>query len=142
MRLNLTNGRAIARRGKYGNKAYFLRYALRNWGIDSNVPSPYADIAVVVWRYAFVIATMRTIALGAAPAGALLAGLLGGALGLRATLLIGAIGIQLGVVILSPSAALRVNSGRRRSEGSPILKAKEMPRCRVPSGCGMTCRFL
>ncbi|HET9221690.1 MAG TPA: MFS transporter, partial [Roseiflexaceae bacterium] len=56
-----------------------------------------------------VNATMRTIALGAAPAGALLAGLLGGALGLRATLAIGACGIQLGFVILllSPLRTLR-----------------------------------
>jgi MFS family permease len=56
-----------------------------------------------------VNATMRTISLGAAPAGALLAGLLGGALGLRATLIIGACGIQLGFVILllSPLRTLR-----------------------------------
>jgi hypothetical protein len=56
-----------------------------------------------------VNATMRVIALGAAPIGALLAGLLGGTLGLRPTLAIGALGIQLGFVILllSPLRTLR-----------------------------------
>jgi hypothetical protein len=36
-----------------------LRYALRNWGIGSKVPGHYADIAVVVCRCAFVVATVR-----------------------------------------------------------------------------------
>jgi MFS family permease len=56
-----------------------------------------------------VNATTRVIALGAAPVGALLAGVLGATLGLRPTLLIGALGIQLGFVILllSPLRTLR-----------------------------------
>ena len=56
-----------------------------------------------------VNATMRVIALGAAPVGALLAGLLGTTLGLRPTLAIGALGLQLGFVILllSPLRTLR-----------------------------------
>jgi MFS family permease len=56
-----------------------------------------------------VNATMRVIALAAAPVGALLAGLLGGTIGLRPTLAIGALGLQLGFVILllSPLRTLR-----------------------------------
>jgi MFS family permease len=56
-----------------------------------------------------VNATMRVIALSAAPVGALFAGLLGGTLGLRPTLVIGALGIQLGFVLLllSPLRTLR-----------------------------------
>jgi predicted MFS family arabinose efflux permease len=56
-----------------------------------------------------VNATMRVIALAAAPVGALVAGLLGGMIGLRATLTIGALGLQLGFVILllSPLRTLR-----------------------------------
>jgi len=56
--------------------------------------------------------TMRVIALGAAPLGALLAGVLGEILGLRATLAIGALGLQLGfvVLLLSPLRTLRVQA--------------------------------
>jgi hypothetical protein len=56
-----------------------------------------------------VNATMRVIALAAAPVGALVAGLLGGMIGLRATLTIGALGLQLDFVILllSPLRTLR-----------------------------------
>jgi uncharacterized membrane protein YeaQ/YmgE (transglycosylase-associated protein family) len=56
-----------------------------------------------------VNATMRVIALGAAPLGALLAGGLGGVLGLRPTLTIGVLGLQLGflVLLLSPLRTLR-----------------------------------
>jgi MFS family permease len=56
-----------------------------------------------------VNATMRVIALGAAPVGALFAGLLGDTVGVRPTLAIGAVGIQLGfaVLLLSPLRTLR-----------------------------------
>ena len=47
-----------------------------------------------------VNATMRVIALAAAPADALLAGLLRATLGLRPTLALAAVGLQLGFVIL------------------------------------------
>jgi MFS family permease len=47
-----------------------------------------------------VNATMRVIGVGAAPLGALAAGLLGGTLGLWPTLVIGATGIQFGFVVL------------------------------------------
>ena len=52
--------------------------------------------------------TMRVLALGTAPLGALLAGSLGASVGLRPTLLIGALGLQLGFVVLlcSPLRAL------------------------------------
>jgi predicted MFS family arabinose efflux permease len=57
---------------------------------------------------------MLTIALGTAPLGALLGGLLGDALGLRPAVLIGAIGLQLGFVRLlrSPVRSLRHAPGR------------------------------
>jgi MFS family permease len=53
--------------------------------------------------------TMRVIALGAAPLGALLAGVLGGTFGLRSILIIGALGMQLGFLVLffSPLRTLR-----------------------------------
>ncbi len=52
---------------------------------------------------------MLTIALGTAPLGALLGGLLGDAIGLRPAILIGAIGLQLGFVrlLLSPVRSVR-----------------------------------
>ena len=58
-----------------------------------------------------VNATMRVISLAAAPLGALLAGGLGGQLGLRPTLAIGALGLQLGflVLLLSPLRTMRAN---------------------------------
>lgn len=53
--------------------------------------------------------TMRVVALGTAPLGALLGGVLGDAIGLRPALLVGALGIQLGFVrlYLSPVRSLR-----------------------------------
>jgi MFS family permease len=53
--------------------------------------------------------TMRVIALGTAPIGALLAGILGATFGLRPTLVIGAVGMQLGFLVLffSPLRTLR-----------------------------------
>ena len=58
-----------------------------------------------------VNATMRVISLGAAPLGALLAGGIGGLLGLRPALAIGALGLQLGflVLLLSPLRTMRTN---------------------------------
>ena len=57
-----------------------------------------------------VNATMRVIALGVAPLGALLAGGLGELLGLRPTLAIGALGLQLGflVLLVSPLRTMRL----------------------------------
>ena len=59
-----------------------------------------------------VNATMRVIALGAASLGALLAGGLGELLGLRPTLVIGVLGLQLGFLVLlfSPLRTLRPSS--------------------------------
>ncbi len=58
-----------------------------------------------------VNATMRVISLGAAPLGALLAGGLGSQLGLRPTLAIGVLGLQLGflVLLLSPLRTMRAD---------------------------------
>ena len=44
--------------------------------------------------------TMRVFALGLSPLGALLGGALGEAIGLRAALLVGAVGLQIGFLIL------------------------------------------
>jgi predicted MFS family arabinose efflux permease len=57
---------------------------------------------------------MMTIGLGAAPLGALLGGVLGDALGLRATVLIGAVGLQLGFVRLLWSPVRAVQDVRIR----------------------------
>ena len=65
-----------------------------------------------------VNATMRVIALGTAPLGALLAGGLGELLGLRPTLAIGALGLQLGflVLLVSPLRRMRVGPALHPSE--------------------------
>lgn len=61
------------------------------------------------WLLGRVNGAMLTIALGTAPVGALLGGLLADAVGLRPAVLIGAIGLQLGFVrlLLSPVRSLR-----------------------------------
>ena len=67
-----------------------------------------------------VNATMRVIGLGAAPLGALLAGGLGELLGLRPTLAIGALGLQLGflVLLISPLRLLRAVSALPTAEAA------------------------
>ena len=75
------------------------------WGINQMSLRQYLTPVPLLGR---VTAARRVLLFGAAPLGSMLGGVLGGAVGLRATLLVGALGVlgALGLLILSPVRAV------------------------------------
>ena len=86
-------------------------------------------------------ASYRFLTMGTIPVGSLVGGALGGAIGPRATLLVGGLGMLLPVVwlFLSPARALRAVEAEDRWSGSRTIAASRVPRPGRSSSASSSC---